>query len=157
MYDVKPVTTTHQTACGPACLKMLMRYYGQDIDLDALISECGVGVAGCTAADLIRVGRAHGLNALAAYKITTTESLLKQDRPAILWWQYTHFVVFCGLNDNGEPVICNPNSGRFPISVETLARKFADGIAICNGRPEDLIETEDYFGENTPEPDYFDE
>ena len=156
MYDVKPVTTAHKTACGPACLKMLLRYYGQDVELDTLIAECGVSVHGCTAADMLRVGRAHGLDRLSAYRITTTESLLKQDRPAILWWKFTHFVVFCGLNDKGEPVICNPSMGRFAISVSTLAQSFSDGIALCNGRPEDLIDAEDYFSENTAEPDYFD-
>ena len=157
MYDVKPVTTPHATACGPACLKMLLRYYGQDVDLDTLIAECGVSVNGCTALDLLRVGRAHGLEAFAAYKITTIESLLKQDRPAILGWQYKHYVVFCGVNDKGEPVICNPSSGRYPISAETLARKFSEGVALCVGIPQDLIDTEDYFGERTPEPDYFDD
>lgn len=157
MYDVKPVTTPHATACGPACLKMLLRYYGQDVDLDTLIRECGVTINGCSAADLIRVGRAHGLDNIHAYRITTLDSLLKQDRPGILWWEYTHFVVFCGLDDNGEPVICNPSSGRYPINAATLTRKFTDGIAICNGRPQNTIDTEDYFGEHTPEPDYFDE
>lgn len=155
MYDVKPVTTAHTTACGPACLKMFLRYYGQDVELDTLIAECGVSVHGCTAGDILRVGRAHGLTDLGAYKITTIDSLLQQDRPAILWWQYKHFVVFCGLNDKGEPVICNPSSGRYPINVETLTTKFSDGIALCNGHPQNIIDAEDYFGEHEPEPDYF--
>lgn len=156
MYDVKSVTTAHPTACGAACLKMLLHYYGQDVDMDTLIAECGVSVTGCTAADVVRVGRAHGLDALAAYRITPIAALLKQDRPAILWWEYSHFVVFCGVNEKGEPVICNPSSGRYPIGIDTLTRKFADGIAICNGRPTDLPPA-DYFGEHTIAPDYFDE
>lgn len=134
MYDVKPVTSAHTTACGPTCLKMLLDFYGHDAALEDLITECGVGIAGCTANDLKRVGNAHGLD-ITQWKMDM-EGVLMADRPMILWWRYQHFVVFCGLNDKGEPVICNPSSGRFPISLDTFKRAFS-GIALCNGTPED--------------------
>lgn len=137
MYDVTPVTTPHQTACGPTALKMLLSYYGHDVPLDELISECGITVTGCSAATLLRVGLAHGLEGMAAYQ-ETAEDALKMDRPAILWWRYVHYVVFCGLNDQGEPVICNPSSGRFPISREAFARHFS-GVALTNGAAEDYV------------------
>ena len=38
MYDITPVTTAHHTACGPACLKMLLAYYGHDAELDDLVA-----------------------------------------------------------------------------------------------------------------------
>lgn len=154
MYDVKPVTTKHHTACGPACLKMLLAYYGHDAELEALISECGVTVHGCTAKDVLRVGRAHGLNDFAAYSMDA-DALMRQDRPAIIYWKYTHFVVFCGMNAKGEPVICNPSMGRFPLGMDAF-RRFFSGVALCVGRPEDEM-PEDYFGEHEPEPDYFNE
>jgi ABC-type bacteriocin/lantibiotic exporter with double-glycine peptidase domain len=135
MYDVKPVTTEHPTACGPAALKMLLDYYGQTVELADLISECEVSVTGCTAAKLLQVGRAHGL-AMTAWE-TDAEDVLTSDRPAILWWRYTHFVVFCGLNEKDEPVICNPSSGRFPIARETFERAYS-GKALYNGTPADF-------------------
>lgn len=136
MYDVTPVTTNRQTACGPTALKMLLGYYGQDVPLDQLIQECNISVTGCTAATLLRVGRDHGLD-MRAFK-ADAEGAMKMDRPAILWWRYVHFVVFCGLNDQGEPVICNPSSGRFPISREAFARHFS-GVALTNGAAEDYV------------------
>lgn len=136
MYDVTPVTTNRQTACGPTALKMLLDYYGQDVPLDQLIQACNIGVTGCTAATLLRVGRDHGLD-MRAYQ-ADAEGVMKMDRPAILWWRYVHFVVFCGLNDAGEPVICNPSSGRFPISREAFARHFS-GVALTNGAAEDYV------------------
>lgn len=152
MYDVIPVTTNMATACGPTCLKMLLQYYGIDVPLGTLVKECNVNVTGCTDGDLLRVGNAHGL------KITRwnmdADGVLPLDRPAIIWWRYTHFVIFAGLNDKGEPVICNPNNGRFAISREVFARFFT-GRVLCNGHPDDVI-PEDYWGENTSEPDYFD-
>lgn len=152
MFDVTLVTTRHQIACGPACLKMLLAYYGTDVDLDTLITECGVSVNGCTAADVLRVGRAHGLTAMAAYR-EGSDAVLRQDRPAILYWRHQHFVVYAGLNDAGEPVICNPGQGRYAIDVGSFNALYS-GIALCNGRPADQFPA-DYFGENEPEPDYF--
>lgn len=150
MYDVTPVTTNRQTACGPTALKMLLGYYGQDVPLEQLIQACNIGVTGCTAATLLRVGRDHGLD-MRAFK-ADAEGAMKMDRPAILWWRYVHFVVFCGLNDQGEPVICNPSSGRFPISREAFARHFS-GVALTNGVPDDQI-PEDYWGEHAESPEY---
>lgn len=142
MFDVKPVTTGRATACGPACLKMLLAYYGIEAELDQLITECGVGLTGCTAADVRRVGRAHGLEDLAAYGMAP-EEVATQDRPAIVWWRRNHFIVCCGLNDRGDVVICNPSRGRFSIDLDSfcvLCTGLEPGscVALCNGQPEDL-------------------
>ena len=143
MYDVTPVTTGHSTACGPACLKMLLAYYGTDVPLDTLIDECGVRINGASVSDLLRVGRAHGMEELAAYS-ETPDDVIRQDRPAIIWWRYSHFVVFCGA-DGDDVWICNPSQGRYRIDAGTF-RTLCSGIdagtcvALCNGRPEDLPE-----------------
>ena len=141
MYDVIPVTTTHYTACGPACLKMILGYYGIDVPLDTLTEECGVKVNGCSAADLLRVGRAHGLDDFGSWQEMPAD-VLKQDRPAIIWWQYTHFIVFCGTDEAGDVWICNPSQGRYRIDAGTFAAKCSGlqagtCVALCNGRPED--------------------
>ena len=142
MFDVKLTTTRHATACGPACLKMLLAYYGIEAELDALIEECGVTVNGCTAGDLIRVGRAHGLAEMSSWQ-EGLEDVFRQDRPAIIWWQYNHFIVYCGLNDAGEPVIANPMRGRYAIDRGTFAALcsgFKPGtcVALSNGKPLDM-------------------
>lgn len=139
MYDITPVTSDRATVCGPASLKMLLAYYGHDAELDTLITECGVSVDGCSAKDLIRVGKAHGLDNLAAYQEDAAD-VLAQDRPAILWWRYHHFVVYAGRNEAGEPVICNPSRGRYPIDAGTFKTLFS-GVALCAGTPRDLPET----------------
>lgn len=154
MFDVPFTSQPRVTACGPACLKMLLGYYGHDVELDTLIAECHVSVDGCTAGDLLRVGRAHGLDSLAAFR-TSAEAVLRQDRPAILHWRGTHFLVYGGLNDKDEPVLYNPGKGVYPIDRGTFAVLFG-GIMLSNGKPADLP-LEDYFGEHTTEPDYFNE
>lgn len=140
MYDVTPITTAHETACGPACLKMLMDYYGHVVPLDDLIRECSVKVIGVTMKDLKRVGNAHGMD-MVAFK-TDADDVLKLDRPAIIHWRYTHWVVFCGLNDEGDPVICNPASGRYSIPVDYFNVYFTDYM-LTNGIPEEPVEPEE--------------
>lgn len=152
MYDVNPVTTDRSTACGAACLKMLLGYYGQDVPISDLISECGITVTGCKMKDLMRVGNAHGLD-MRAYKMDAGD-VLNLDRPSIIHWRYTHFVVFCGLDEKNEPVICNSGAGRYSIPVDDFKR-FYTGYAITNGQNDDVF-PDDYFDENPEEPDdYF--
>ena len=137
MFDVKLITSPKQVDCGPTCLKMLLAYYGQEVELDTLIEECNTRLIGCTAKDVLRVGRDHGLD-MHVYK-EDAEDLIRQDRPAIIWWLYSHFCVFCGLNDEGRVVICNPDLGRYSMTPNTFA-SFYCGIALTNGEPHDLPE-----------------
>lgn len=146
MFDVKLVTSRKSSYCGPCCLKMILDYYGISSNLDMLAKDLGVGVAGCTAADMLRVGRAHGLTDMAVYSMPP-EEMLTADRPGIVWWEYNHFVVLCGMNEKGEAVLCNPSRGKYPLDAETFAKKCAklqDGkyVILCNGMPEDLPEVE---------------
>ncbi len=137
MYDVTPYTCEKSRACGPTSLKMLLDYYGVSVELDQLIEECGVTVAGCSAVDLMRVGRAHGLD-MIAFSMTPDE-LLRQDRPAIVWWKYVHWVVIAGMDDAGQAVICNPSIGRFTIDAGTFGALYS-GVSLWNGAPESLPE-----------------
>lgn len=135
MFDVTPITSIKQLDCGPTSLAMLLNYYGEEWDLDALIAECNTGIVGSTAKDLLRVGKAHGLD-MKAYQ-TDAQGILTADRPAIVYWRYCHFVVYCGLDENGKVVICNPSNGRYRMSQDTFACLYS-GVALFNGEPEDL-------------------
>lgn len=135
MFDVKPITTDRDTCCGPACLAMLLNYYEKPYDLNALIDECNARLIGTTMKDLSRVGKAHGLD-MMHYKMDADE-LIRQDRPAIVWWQYNHFVIFAGQDENGQVVICNPSRGRYRMS-KALFSSWYSGIASFNGEPHDI-------------------
>lgn len=135
MYDVIPVTSKNQVDCGATCMKMLLAYYGEEASLDDLIVECNTRLIGCSAADLMRVGKAHGLD-MMAYQMDAAE-LVRQDRPAIVWWKYNHWVVCCGMDDAGNVVICNPDRGRYRMSEGTFA-SFYTGVALFNGEPHDV-------------------
>lgn len=137
MFDVTPVTSPKQLDCGATCMKMLLSYYGTDVPLNTLIRECNTRVIGCSGKDLMQAGRKHGLDMMAFQM--DAEELIRQDRPAIIHWKHTHWCIFCGMNDKGEVVICNPDRGRYPLDAGTFA-SFYTGVALFNGDPEDLPE-----------------
>lgn len=136
MYDIKVVTSKLPTACGPCCLKMLLDYYGKEVSLDDLIKECEIDLKGCSAANISRVGKAHGLD-MISFKMDA-EELVVQDRPAIVWWKYNHFVIFCGLDDNSNVIIANPSRGRFSVS-QAFFKSLYSGISLWNGEPHELL------------------
>ena len=135
MFDVKPITSERETDCGATCLKMLLDYYGQDIDLNQLIKDCNTRLIGCTARDVMHAGKLHGFD-MKAYK-TDLDGILNVDRPAIIWWKKKHFCVFCGIDDAGRIIICNPDRGRYGMS-KSLFNSWYSGVAIFNGEPEDI-------------------
>ncbi len=153
MYDVTPVVSPYKYDCGATCLKMLLAYYGTEVDLDVLNEECNTRLIGCSGADLLRVGRLHGLTDISAFQMDA-EEMIRQDRPAIIWWKYQHWCVFCGLGADGSVWIVNPDKGRFRLSRENVESMYT-GVAIFNGNPTEL--PADYFAESEPEHDYFDE
>lgn len=135
MFDIIPITSPKQTDCGATCLKMLLAFYGQDVPLEQLIDECNTRLIGCSAKDILRVGKAHGLD-MIAYQMDA-EELMRQDRPAVIWWMYNHFVVFAGMDEDGKAVICNPDRGRYRVSKGTF-KSFYTKVAMFNGEPHDL-------------------
>lgn len=156
MFDVTPVLSTSSVNCGPVCLKMLLSYYGKDVDLKELEKDCSLSINGCNGKNLMQAGRKHGLDMTAWGEISPEDiaarnfvgakvikvDILKQDRPAIIWWKYNHFVVFCGLDDAGKVVICNPNRGRYSVS-QSLFKALYSGVCFCNGEPKELEEGEE--------------
>ena len=142
MYDVTQVTSERTTDCGATCMRMLLLYYGIDVDLDTLIEELDISLVGCTGKDLLRVGRAHGLD-MTAYKVDAAE-LMQLDRPAIIHWIFTHWVMFCGINDCDQVVIADPDKGRYGIDRGSFEALYS-GTALFAGAPLDGIPAEDNY------------
>lgn len=130
MFDIVPVTSLKPTDCGATCMKMLLSYYGQDVPLNQLVEECNTRITGCSAKDLIRCGQLHGLD-LKAWS-TDADDILASDRPEIIWWMYTHWVVFGGLDEDGKVVIYNPDRGRYRVSKGTF-RSFFTNVSVSTG------------------------
>ncbi len=101
--------------CGAASLAMILGYYGSFIPLERLRVECGVSRDGSKASKIILAARRLGLNA-DGYK-REISSLKNSPLPAILFWEFNHFVVLEGFKGD-KAYINDPASGRRKVSYE---------------------------------------
>lgn len=138
MFDVPVYTSPKVNDCAATCLKMIADYYDVEVGTIAdLAKELNTRLIGCTALDLKNVAISHGMN-FKAFNMEA-EELYSETKPAIIWWKYKHFVVFCGMNDKDEPVIINPDRGRFSLDKGSFESMYTK-VAIFNGPFENLQE-----------------
>ncbi|MEM1360804.1 MAG: NHLP family bacteriocin export ABC transporter peptidase/permease/ATPase subunit [Pseudomonadota bacterium] len=112
--------------CGAASLAMMLGYYGCFESLDKLRVACGVSRDGSNAANLVRVARNYGCEA-AGYR-KSHDDILKGPRPAILFWNNSHFVVFEGASRSAV-FINDPIIGHRKVSFSEFQESYS-GIMI---------------------------
>ncbi|MCY4279859.1 MAG: ATP-binding cassette domain-containing protein, partial [Acidimicrobiaceae bacterium] len=89
------------------------------------------------ASDIVAAGRAHGLH-LTGWRMET-EALSDLDSPAILFWEFNHFVVLEGVR--GERYYLNdPANGRRSVSAQTMDRAFT-GVVLRAQRSDSFTTT----------------
>jgi len=112
--------------CGLACVGMIAAYWGKDYDLPALRRRFPVTLQGATLNDLIRVAKSLELNS-RALKLDLG-AVPKLRLPAILHWEFNHFVVLAKVGRD-HVIIHDPAVGRRRISLPELSRSFT-GVAL---------------------------
>jgi len=115
------------TECGAAALAIVLAYYGRYIPLEKLRIECGVSRDGCNAVIMLQAARKHGLWAQGA-KFERLEELQQVRAPAILFWEFNHFVVWEGMK--GEKVYINDPASGPRVLDETQFNKSFTGVAL---------------------------
>ena len=101
--------------CGAASLAMILAYYGSFIPLEKLRVECGVSRDGSKASMVVKAARRFGLNADGYRK--EMAGLKSTVFPAIIFWNFNHFVVLEGFKGD-KAYINDPASGKRTISYE---------------------------------------
>ena len=76
--------------CGAASLGMILAYHKKWLPLEQLRKDCGVSRDGCSAKQIILAARNYGMDA-NAYRLD--EQQLQQMTPAIIHWNFNHFLV----------------------------------------------------------------
>lgn len=112
--------------CGAACLAMVLAHFGRWVPLEELRVACGVSRDGSNALNIVRAAREHGLEA-HGMKLDA-EAADDLPLPAILFWEFNHFVVLEGRRGN---LLClnDPALGRRTVSREAFSAGFT-GVAI---------------------------
>ena len=116
--------------CGLACLAMIASRHGHELDLVNLRARFGVSIKGMTLAILLRTAEQLHLDARPLR--CDVEDLSEIALPAILHWNFNHFVVLTGFKGRGSGrryCINDPSHGERVIDASTLSAKFT-GVVI---------------------------
>ena len=81
--------------CGAASLTMILAYYGKWLPLEEVRAACGVSRDGSSAKSILRAARSYGLEAKG---FRMSPEALEGKQPAIIHWNFDHFVVFRGFD-----------------------------------------------------------
>lgn len=120
------VLQTESTECGLACLAMIAGHYGHSIDLASLRRRHTVSLTGMTLAHLIALAEKIQLEARPVKLDLDALHLLQL--PAVLHWNFNHFVVLTQVR-KASVIVHDPASGRKQISFDDLSKHFT-GVAL---------------------------
>ncbi len=120
------ILQTEASECGLACLAMIAKYHGYDTDLAFLRRRYQASLRGMTMAQIVRIGESLQL----AHRPLRVEmaGLTSLQTPAILHWDFNHFVVLVKVGTT-KITINDPARGRRDISHAEFSRHFT-GIAV---------------------------
>lgn len=113
--------------CGAASLAMVLGYHGHHAPLPEVRQACAVARDGASALNVLRAAREYGLEA-SARQVKDVGLLEKLPLPAILHWDFSHFVVLESVC-RGRLDIIDPSFGRREVSAEEAGRRFT-GVAL---------------------------
>ena len=112
--------------CGAASLGIILAHLGRWVPLEELREACGVSRDGSNAAGIVRAGERYGLRIRGWRK--EVESVSEVKLPAILFWEFNHFLVLEGISEDRFH-LNDPANGRRTVSRETFSEAFT-GIVL---------------------------
>ncbi|MGW4898760.1 ATP-binding cassette domain-containing protein [Kitasatospora sp. NPDC004240] len=116
--------------CGAAALAAVLGAHGRQISLEELRVACAVSRDGARASSIVRAARSYGMEARGLQ--TDLGGLATVPLPAVLFWEFNHFVVYegpAGRTGRGGHWINDPATGRRRISTAELGASYT-GIAL---------------------------
>jgi ATP-binding cassette subfamily B protein RaxB len=115
------VLASEAAECGLACITMVARYHGHDVDLNGLRQRFALSLAGMSLRSLM--GLADQLGFASRPLRVELAALSKVQLPAILHWDLNHFVVLRSIN-NRHAVVYDPGAGIRKLTLSELSKHF---------------------------------
>ncbi|MBO4416528.1 MAG: NHLP family bacteriocin export ABC transporter peptidase/permease/ATPase subunit [Bacteroidales bacterium] len=125
VIKVPMVMQMEAVECGAASLTMILAHFGKWLPLEEVRVACGVSRDGSSAKSILHAARNYGLEA-SGYR--TTPEGLEELRPAIIHWNFEHFVVFRGYR-KGRACLNDPGVGPVEVPMDEFRKSFT-GIAL---------------------------
>ena len=122
-----PIITASEAAeCGLACIAMISRYHGHDVDLNGLRQRYAFSLSGATLKSLMGIADQLGF-ATRALKVEMS-ALDRIHLPAIVHWDLNHFVVLKSVGRNAF-TIHDPALGARTLPAAEFSKHFT-GVAL---------------------------
>lgn len=123
---VPRILQTEASECGLACLVMVCRYFGMDIDLLNMRRRFGISSHGATLATIIHI--AGQLSLKTRPLSLDIDEICQLKSPCLLHWDMSHFVVLVAVK-RGRFIIHDPAFGRRVVGLTEISRHFS-GVAL---------------------------
>ncbi|MFF7981929.1 NHLP family bacteriocin export ABC transporter peptidase/permease/ATPase subunit [Streptomyces sp. NPDC007901] len=117
--------------CGAASLSMILGHYGRHVPLEELRIACGVSRDGSRASNLLKAARSYGLTAKGMQM--DLAALADVQAPAILFWEFNHYVVYDGMGrrfGRRGVYINDPAKGRRFVPMEEFDGSFTGVVLV---------------------------
>ena len=100
---------------------MVLAYHGCEVPLAELREACAVSRDGVSAFDIVRAAKEYGFDA-SAIKVEL-DALPELELPAIIHWEFRHFLVLERVGRSGVDIV-DPNLGPRHVSYDEFGRAF---------------------------------
>ena len=121
LAKVPQVMQMEVVECGAASLTMILAHYGKWLPLEEVRAACGVSRDGSSAKMILQAARNYGLDAKG---FRMSPEALEGKQPAIIHWNFEHFVVFRGFDRKGRACINDPGIGPVKWPMEEFRKHF---------------------------------
>ena len=121
LAKVPMVMQMEAVECGAASLAMILAYYGKWLPLEQVRADCGVSRDGSSAKSILKAARNYGLDSKG---FRMPPEALEGKQPAIIHWNFEHFVVFRGFDRKGYACLNDPGAGPVKYPLDEFRKHF---------------------------------
>lgn len=101
--------------CGPACLRMIAKYYGRSVPLDLLRNKSQYGKHGVSLLGIADAAESIGIRSVGA-KLSFDQLIEDAKLPAIIHWDQYHFVVLTPKSNKNKLTVADPAKGLITLN-----------------------------------------